>query len=404
MDTNWRPIQGSDPAAGGDSPPPDQAIGAPIWIQPQARTRIVNKISEALKRHLPVSAVSHPDGLNKLQQIAVRFEQRIYDAATSQSDYFRKISLKMLVMGTKTQQAPGNDQVIPNQNNSGVNQTSKMQNRYAMAQNAINNGLEQGTSQDIYAAQIRMVGRQQQQRSQQLIYHRHQRPSLQRHQPNITLQPQQQHAQQPAMGLMQPRSQPNQLQESQQHIMSQFQAQPNQLKKQLGMHQQFSMQQRVQTSGGMLLQQNNMDQKNVFIQAQKGLQEASSSTSADFTAQSGHAGARDWQEDIYQMIQSLKDQYFAELIELFNKISVKLHHVDSIIPRQKPSEQYDRMKSFKIMLDRILQVLQMSKSTIQPAMRDKIPQYEKQIITILNSQRKPVQPQVQQQLQPPPGK
>ena len=160
----------------------------------------------------------------------------------------------------------------------GVNQTSKMQNRYAMAQNAINNGLEQGTSQDIYAAQIQMVGRQQQQQSQQLIYHQHQRPSLQSQQPNITLQPQQQHAQQPAMGLMQPRSQPNQLQESQQHIMSQFQAQPNQLKKQLGMQQQFSMQQRVQTSGGMLLQQNNMDQKNVFIQAQKGLQEASSSS------------------------------------------------------------------------------------------------------------------------------
>ncbi|KAF7105410.1 hypothetical protein CFC21_106224 [Triticum aestivum] len=404
MDANWRPIQGSDPAAGGDPPPPDQAIGAPIWIQPQARTRIVNKISEALKRHLPVSAVSHPDGLNQLQQIAVRFEQRIYDAATTQSDYFRTISLKMLAMETKTQQDPGNDQVIPNQNNSGVNQTSKMQNRYAMAQNAINNGLEQGTSQDIYAPQIQMVGRQQQQQSQQLIYHQHQRPSLQSQQPNITLQPQQQHAQQPAMGLMQPRSQPNQLQESQQHIMSQFQAQPNQLKKQLGMQQQFSMQQRVQTSGGMLLQQNNMDQKNIFIQAQKGLQEASSSTSADFTAQSGHAGAGDWQEDIYQMIQSLKDQYFAQLIELFNKISVKLHHVDSIIPPQKPSEQYDRMKSFKIMLDRILQMLQMSKSTIQPAMRDKIPQYEKQIITILNSQWKPVQPQIQQQLQPPPGK
>ncbi|XBI05575.1 hypothetical protein VPH35_133729 [Triticum aestivum] len=309
--------------------------------------------------------MSHPDGLNQLQQIAVRFEQRIYDAATSQSDYFWKISLKMLAMETKTQQAPGNDHVIPNQNNSGVNQTSKMQNRYAMAQNAINNGLEQGTSQDIYAAQIQMVGRQQQQQSQQLIYHQHQRPSLQSQQPNITLQPQQQHAQQPAMGLMQPRSQPNQLQESQQHIMSQFQAQPNQLKKQLGMQQQFSMQQRVQTSGGMLLQQNNMDQKNVFIQAQKGLQEASSSTSADFTAQSGHAGAGDWQEDIYQM--SLKDQYFAEIIELFNKISVKLHHVDSIIPPQKPSEQYDSMKSFKIMLDRILQMLQMSKSTIQPA-------------------------------------
>ena len=77
---------------------------------------------------------------------------------------------------------------------------------------------------------------------------------------------------------------------------------------------------------------------------------------------------------------------------------MKLQHVDSIIPRQMPSEQYERMKSFKKMLDRILQLLQISKSTIQPSMRDKVPQYEKQIISIFNSQRrKPVQQQVQQQ-------
>ena len=94
----------------------------------------------------------------------------------------------------------------------------------------------------------------------------------------------------------------------------------------------------------------------------------------------------------FWQIISLKDQYFAELNELFNKISLKLQHVDSIIPRQMPSEQYERMKSFKEMLDRILQLLQISKSDIQPFMRDKVPRYEKQIISILNSQRrKPVQ-------------
>jgi PAX-interacting protein 1 len=98
----------------------------------------------------------------------------------------------------------------------------------------------------------------------------------------------------------------------------------------------------------------------------------------------------------------LKGKYFAELNELFNKICVKIHYVDSSIPPQRPSEQYERMKSFKIMLERILQILQISKSTVQPALRDKLPHYEKQIISILNSQRrKPVQPQVQQHFQPP---
>ncbi|KAF7111805.1 hypothetical protein CFC21_111770 [Triticum aestivum] len=538
MDANWRPTQGSDPAAGAGgvdpgAPPPPAGGDWRAGLQPDARARIVNKITETLKKHLPASA---PDGVNELQKIAVRFEEKIYTAATNQSDYLRKISLKMLSMETKTQQAAGNAQVIPNQNNStpglpsegsnqaqpsaiplmsqqqarqpnttsvqassltnigqnlpGVNQTSTMQNVSVMPQNTMNNGLAQGTSQDIYAAQRQMAGRQQQQQSQQLIYQQqqmlmkqklqqnslmqphiqqqqsllqptqmqstqqsmmqmssglhpvqstvpqtqpmsrqsvtqsgiqqnqlnsvqqsvpsllqqpqqsvgrqqqqqaqpsmHQQPSLQRQQPNIPLQQQQQqqlmgqqpnlernqligqqngavemqqqqrlpaqsnnllnvqqtqqqmlnqqsmplhqpqqlgsqanmsslqqqqqnqqqqrmhmlqmkaqqtqqqqHAQQPPMGLMQPQSQHNQLQQSQQHLMSQFQSQPNQLQQQLGMQQQSSMQQRLQTSGGMLLQQNNMDQQKQFIQAQRGLQEVSSSTSADSTTQTGLAG------------------------------------------------------------------------------------------------------------------
>ena len=60
---------------------------------------------ETLKRHLPVSG---QEGLHELRKIAIRFEEKIYTAATSQSDYLRKISLKMLTMETKSQNPIGN--------------------------------------------------------------------------------------------------------------------------------------------------------------------------------------------------------------------------------------------------------------------------------------------------------
>uniref|UniRef100_A0A7N2LMM7 Mediator complex subunit 15 KIX domain-containing protein n=1 Tax=Quercus lobata TaxID=97700 RepID=A0A7N2LMM7_QUELO len=53
---------------------------------------------ETLKRHLPVSG---QEGLHELRKFAIRFEEKIYTAATSQSDYLRKISLKMLTVETK---------------------------------------------------------------------------------------------------------------------------------------------------------------------------------------------------------------------------------------------------------------------------------------------------------------
>uniref|UniRef100_A0ACD5Z385 Uncharacterized protein n=1 Tax=Avena sativa TaxID=4498 RepID=A0ACD5Z385_AVESA len=117
MDANWQPVQGSNPPAGVDPNAP--AAAGDDWrahLQPEARGRIVNRIMETLRKHLPVSL---PEGLNKLQRIAVRFEEKIYNAATSQSDYLRKVSLKMLSMETRTPQAPGNAYLIPNQNNPG---------------------------------------------------------------------------------------------------------------------------------------------------------------------------------------------------------------------------------------------------------------------------------------------
>ncbi|CAL5332739.1 unnamed protein product [Camellia sinensis] len=58
------------------------------------------KRMDTLKRHLPFTG---EEGLLELRKIAVRFEEKIYTAATSQSDYLRKISLKMLTMENKHQ-------------------------------------------------------------------------------------------------------------------------------------------------------------------------------------------------------------------------------------------------------------------------------------------------------------
>nr|CAB3481765.1 unnamed protein product [Digitaria exilis] len=207
---NWRPTQGADPAAvaaaAGGVDPNAAAPAGGDWrtqLQPEARNRIVNKIMETLKKHLPVSV---PEGLSELHKIAVRFEEKIYTAATNQSDYLRKISLKMLSMESQTKQNPGNAQVIPNQNPPGpasglppqgsnpaqssaiplmaqqqtrqpnastsvqgslpslgqslpgVSQTSTLQNMpgMQMQQNAMTNGLVQGAQQDMYAAQRQM--------------------------------------------------------------------------------------------------------------------------------------------------------------------------------------------------------------------------------------------------------
>ncbi|KAL6329881.1 hypothetical protein AAG906_039792 [Vitis piasezkii] len=60
---------------------------------------------DTLKRHLPISG---PEGLHELRKIVERFEEKIYSTATSQSDYLRKISLKMLTMETKSFNATTN--------------------------------------------------------------------------------------------------------------------------------------------------------------------------------------------------------------------------------------------------------------------------------------------------------
>ncbi|KAI8526395.1 hypothetical protein RHMOL_Rhmol13G0304000 [Rhododendron molle] len=84
---------------GGGGEPKVNTGGWRSQLNSVSRQRIVNKIKDTLKRHLPLSG---QEGLQELKKIAERFEEKIYSSATSRSEYLRQISLKMLTMETNS--------------------------------------------------------------------------------------------------------------------------------------------------------------------------------------------------------------------------------------------------------------------------------------------------------------
>ncbi|KAL8061739.1 hypothetical protein ABFX02_02G104600 [Erythranthe guttata] len=65
-------------------------------VQADSRQRIVNRIMEYLKRFLPFS------GEDELKRLALMLEAKSYTEATSQSNYLRKISAKILTIEVKS--------------------------------------------------------------------------------------------------------------------------------------------------------------------------------------------------------------------------------------------------------------------------------------------------------------
>ncbi|OMO54453.1 hypothetical protein CCACVL1_27776 [Corchorus capsularis] len=59
-----------------------------------SRQKVVSKIMELVKRYKPI--YSRPEGLDELRRISARLEEKMYNIATSLSDYVRKIVLQML--------------------------------------------------------------------------------------------------------------------------------------------------------------------------------------------------------------------------------------------------------------------------------------------------------------------
>ncbi|XP_022716550.1 LOW QUALITY PROTEIN: mediator of RNA polymerase II transcription subunit 15a-like [Durio zibethinus] len=254
----------------------------------------------------------------------------------------------------------------------------------------------------------------QQQQQQQLIGTQLGNSSMQTNehmlpQPKVSLQQTQQSAPNLLPTQRQTSQQPSQ-QQQQQQLMSQMQLQSTQLQQQLGLQQQpnqlhQNMQPRLHASGqlscSLLQSQNLIDQQKHLYQSRRAVPETSS-TSLDSTAQSGHANGGDWQEEVYQKIKAMKETYLPELNEMYQKIAAKLRQHDSL-PQQPKSEQLEKLKMFKIMLEHVISFLSVPKASIAPTFKDKLSLYEKQIVNILNTNRprKAVSALQQGQLLPP---
>ncbi|KAI5414180.1 hypothetical protein KIW84_058351 [Lathyrus oleraceus] len=111
-----------------------------------------------------------------------------------------------------------------------------------------------------------------------------------------------------------------------------------------------------------------------------------SSDSLDSTAQTGQPSGTEWQEELYQKIQVMKESYLLELSEMYQKIATKLQQHDSL-PQQPKSDQLEKLKLFKMMLERLITLLQISKSNITVGLKDKLGSYETQIINLITPNR-----------------
>ncbi|CAN6468874.1 unnamed protein product [Victoria cruziana] len=218
---------------------------------------------------------------------------------------------------------------------------------------------------------------------------------------------QHQQSQQASSSLLQQQAQQSQTQPLQQQMMPQIQNQSTQLQQQMTMQQQPNnlqreLQKRVQTSGGLLQQPGVADQQKSQFQSQRVLSEASSAP-METTPQPTHATTIDWQEEVYQKIKALKDLYFDELNDLYQKLTLKCQQQEALGQTQMQSEQIDKLRNYRNVLKTTLTYLTIPKNGISPGFKDKIGSFEKQILYILNlfKARKPTQNQQGQQQLPP---
>ncbi|KAI7756581.1 hypothetical protein M8C21_009891 [Ambrosia artemisiifolia] len=123
---------------------------------------------------------------------------------------------------------------------------------------------------------------------------------------------------------------------------------------------------------------------------------------SDSTALTGNSNGGDWQEEVYRKIKAMKDLYLLDLTNMHQDILGKLPQYDSL-PQQPKNDQLDKLKMFKSMLERYIQLLQLpNKHNILANYKDKLGTYEKKIIQVINSHRRKRRgPQQQAQALPP---
>ncbi|XP_010459114.1 PREDICTED: probable disease resistance protein At5g63020 [Camelina sativa] len=162
-------------------------------------------------------------------------------------------------------------------------------------------------------------------------------------------------------------------------LLLQQQQQPNLI--------QDDVQNRLQEYSGMLLPQNVIHEQ----RHSKRTHPEMPSTSRD---SSGTVNGDDWQEKVFQKITSMKEVYLPDMTEINHRVSAKLQN--GFLPHQERSDEFEKLKLFKTMIERMIRFLTVPKSDIMPALKDKVDYYEKQLINFLNMHRPRVAAALQQ--------
>ncbi|XP_011087375.1 mediator of RNA polymerase II transcription subunit 15a isoform X2 [Sesamum indicum] len=330
-----------------------------------------------------------PNTANMQQNQLIGQQNNILDAQQQHQQQQRMINQQNNISNMQQQQTIGQQNNLPNMHQQqSTGQQSNLPNMH----------------QQQLGPQTNLSGFQQ----QQMVGIQHGNSSLQTNQTPVHMLQQskvavQQQMQQNMANMLPNQAQQPQSQPMQQQLMSQIQSQPGQMQQQLGMQQQPNtlsrdMQQRIQTTGPLLQQQTTIDQQKQLMQSQRVMPEVPMNSSS----QTGTASSGDWQEEIYQKIKSMYELYFPELNEMYQRMAAKLQQHDAL-PQQPKNEQLEKLRFFKVMLERLIMFLRTNKNDIQPSHKDKIVGVEKQILNILNSNRprKPVSSLQQGQLPQP---
>ncbi|KAH0694972.1 hypothetical protein KY285_022069 [Solanum tuberosum] len=97
----------------------------------------------------------------------------------------------------------------------------------------------------------------------------------------------------------------------------------------------------------------------------------------DFTTQTRNANGADWQAEVYQKIKSMREMYLSELNDLYWKTASEM--------QQHPQhEKIEKLKIFKMTLERIVLFLRLNKREIQLSHKEKLFSLEKYITFFLS--------------------
>ncbi|KAC9988346.1 hypothetical protein E3N88_44978 [Mikania micrantha] len=362
------------------------------WRAQLQRQRSVNKLMDILTRHLPFSGYER---LQELKKIAVRVEEEIYTVSTSQSEYSRKICLNMLMIETRLQ----NPMSYSLQSNSPS--FSVPLDLTAQAGNPNGGDWQEEVYQKVKAMKELYL---------------------------LDLRPTQGASGLEAIGdhVMQPGDWRAQLSAASRERIR------NRITDTLKRHLPFSrherlhelekiaetVEEKIYTTATcqseysrklcfMMLTMESRSQNFMSdtMRSNSGALYSSvnSSVPLDSTSQTGNQNGGNWQEEVYKKIKAMKDLYLLDLNDLHQRVVSKLQQHD--LPQQLENEQLEKLKIFKNMLERYMQLLQIPKHGIIAIIKDKLGSYEKQIIHVINlSRRRRVNPQQQPQAQalPPP--